>query len=166
MRVLRAMPSQPRLRTFLVVLLVALAVGTIAGCEAEAPPSDGPIDGHPGALAGTSWAVSAIGGVATARDAQPLIGFDATTAKGSGGCNSFGGRYDYDPATGELRFRDVGMTAMACVERGRNEVETAFIQALGQPVLVATFDPDGHLVLASPTGGRLDLVAVGPTVTD
>lgn len=151
-------------RVLLVLATVAAAV-TIAACEGDAPPA-GPVDGHPVSLAGTSWVVTAIGGQATPRDRPPTIGFDATSANGSGGCNSFGGRYRYDPATGELRFEGLGMTAMACAERIRNEVETAFVGALGQPALVATVEPDGHLALTSPAGARIDLTVVGPTVTD
>lgn len=139
-------------------MLVACDVGT------GSPPA--PVDGHPATLAGTSWVVSAIGGVATPRDSMPTIAFDASTARGSGGCNSFGGSYRYQPATGELQFHDLGMTAMACAEPARNQVETAFMMAIGQPFLIATLQPDGHLVLASQGGARLDLDALGPAVTD
>jgi heat shock protein HslJ len=151
----------------LLVAIAALAL-VLAACDADAPaPSTGaPGVGHPATLAGTSWIVAAIGGAATPRDGQPSMGFDASSVKGSAGCNSFGGRYQYDAATGELRFEALGMTAMACAEPVRNEVERAFTLVLGQPGLVASFDADGHLVLASAAGGRLDLVAIGPTVTD
>jgi heat shock protein HslJ len=154
----------------LLLAIAALAI-VLAACDAEAaPPSTGGIGGggggHPATLAGTSWVVAAIGGAATPRDGQPSMGFDGSSVKGSAGCNSFGGRYQYDPATGELRFQELGMTAMACAEPLRNEVERAFTLVIGQPGLVASLDADGHLVLASAAGGRLDLVVVGPTVTD
>jgi heat shock protein HslJ len=157
-------PSRLRPARSLVLLLV-LAAAAAAGCEGGGP-APSPIDGHPTALAGTSWVVTGVGGVAPPRDGQPTIAFDATSVQGSGGCNHLGGKYRYDPSTGELRFQDLGMTAMACLERARNEAETRFVQALGQPFLIATLAPDGGLVLASPAGLRLDLALVGPTVTD
>ena len=145
-------------------LIAALALVLIA-CGAEEPPT-GPIDGHPSTLVGTSWAVTTINGVATPRDASPTMTFAAGQVQGSGPCNHYGGSYDYDPRTGELRFRDLGMTAMACAEPERNQVETAFIRAIGQPVLVAATEPGGRLVLTGSAGGRLELVVVGPAVTD
>jgi heat shock protein HslJ len=150
-------------RTIALLLTVAIA---LVACDlgADSPPA--PVDGHPATLAGTSWVVSAIGGVATPRDSMPTLTFDGSTVRGSGGCNSLGGSYRYQPATGELQFHDIGMTAMACAEPARNQVETAFTTAIGEPFLVATLQPDGHLVLASQGGARLDLDVVGPTVTD
>jgi heat shock protein HslJ len=145
-------------------LIVALAL-VLAACGTEGPP-EAPIDGHPTTLAGTSWIVSAIGGVQPPREGMPTIAFDATVAKGSGGCNHFGGTYRYEPSTGELRFQDLGMTAMACAEPIRNQAESAFVAAIGQPFLIATLQPDGHLVLETPPGPRLDQVEVFPTVTE
>ncbi len=160
----RGMHRPSRLRPARSLVLV-LAAAALAGCEGGGPAPT-PIDGHPTTLAGTSWVVTAVGGVAPPRDSQPTIAFDATSVEGSGGCNHLGGKYRYDPSTGELGFQDLGMTAMACLEPARNEAETRFIQALGQPFLVATLGPDGRLILASPAGPRLDLAVIGPTVTD
>jgi heat shock protein HslJ len=140
------------------VLLTVLGLA-LAGCGDDQPAS--PIEGHPATLAGTSWIVIAIGGRPPAPAGAPTIAFDATQAQGSGGCNHFGGRYTYDPATGGLRFADMGMTAMACAEAARNATETAFIQLLGQPSLVAQLGPDGHLILAG-AAGRIELEVNGP----
>jgi heat shock protein HslJ len=147
------------------LVLVAVLASVLAACDADGPPAS-PIDGHPTTLAGTSWVLAAIGGISTAGPNPPTIAFDATQAQGNGGCNHFGGRYRYNPATGELRFDEIGMTAMACAEGARNNAETAFVGAIGQPFLIATLQSDGRLVLASPAGARLDLVRVGPAVTD
>jgi heat shock protein HslJ len=43
------------------------------------------------------------------------------------------------------------MTLMLCVEQGRNEVETAFTQALTKAT-AASIDPQGRLVLSGQGG--------------
>ena len=151
-------------RVLAIVAALALAI-TLTACEAEGPPAS-PIDGHPTTLAGTSWIVTAIGGMRTLQPEPPSIAFDGQRVEGSGGCNHFSGTYRYDPTTGELRFDELGMTAMACAEQARNAMETAFMTALGQPGLLAMLQPDGSLVLGRAGGTRLDLVIVGPAVTD
>jgi heat shock protein HslJ len=149
-------------------LLVGLVLGLslAVGCDSgSSPPGSGPVNGHPATLAGTSWIVAAVVGQAPpVRGSEPTIAFDGTQVRGSGGCNSFGGRYAYDPVTGQLRFDELGMTAMACAERPKNDYEAAFFQTLARAD-VATLGTDGGLTLSGP-GGRIDLVVVGPTVTD
>ena len=139
------------------VAVLALAVA-LAACADDAPSST-PGGVHPATLAGTSWTVVAINGIATPRGAQPTMEFSDGQVRGSAPCNHYGGNYRYDPPTGELRLDGLGMTAMACAEAARNRVEAAFTQALGQPVLVAMLQPEGRLVLAGPVGSRLDLVS-------
>ena len=149
----------------IVRLVAALAlILTVVACADEGPPAS-PSGEHPATLDGSSWTVVAINGMATPRGAQPTMEFAAATVRGSGPCNHYGGSYRYDPTSGELRFDGLGMTAMACAEAARNQVETAFIQAVGQPVLVVTLQPDGHLVLLGSAGSRLDLVS-GLTIID
>jgi heat shock protein HslJ len=156
---------RPAVHRLLVALIVALAVAFV-GCDAsETPPGSGSPGDHPATLAGTSWIVAAVNGQAPPiRGSEPAIAFDGTTARGSGGCNQFGGRYAYDPVTGRLRFDELGMTAMACAERPRNDYETLFMQSLAR-VEGATLAQDGGLTLTG-AGARIDLIVVGPTVTD
>ena len=150
----------------LLLALVVIAPVAVVGCdESEAPPGSALPGSHPTTLAGTSWIVTQVGLLRPPRGTQPTMAFDATKVQGSAGCNQFGGRYRYEPSTGELRFDELGMTAMACAEPARNEVETAFVRSLGGP-LVATIQADGHLVLVGAAGARIDLDVVGPTVTD
>ena len=157
--------TRPAAMRLLVVLGLAASVA-VGGCDAsEAPAGSGSPGGHPTMLAGTSWVVAAVAGqVPPVRGSEPTIAFDGTQARGSGGCNQFGGRYAYDPVSGGLRFDELGMTAMACAERPRNDYEALFMQTLAR-VDHATLGPDGGLSLTGP-GGRIDLVVVGPTVTD
>jgi heat shock protein HslJ len=144
------------LRPAALVLALAL-VALTAACDvsSDGPPST-PIGGHPTTFAGTMWLVSEIGGQRVTIGDGPTLAFDETHVQGSGGCNHLGGGYAYDPRSGELRFDQLAMTAMACAEPERNAVETRFTQLLGQPGLVATLEPNGHVVLQG-AAGRIDL---------
>lgn len=140
-------------RRALGVLLAGLA---LVGCSAAPVPSD-PIGGdRPTGLVGTSWRVVAIGGHVPAARAEPTVVFAVDAISGSGGCNHFGGRYRYDPATGQFAVGELRATAVGCLEPGRNEIESAFLQALGAASAVG-LDDAGRLVLAG-TGGPIVLV--------
>ena len=138
------------------ILAVLLAGLTLIGCS-TAPDPSGPIGGgRPSGLAGTAWRVVAVGARVPAAQAEPTIVFAEGAISGSGGCNHFGGQYRYDPATGQLAVGELGATAMGCLEAGRNEMEAAFLQALGSASSVGV-DDAGRLVLAGP-GGPVVLV--------
>ena len=163
----RGMHRLPRLRPLLgLALLLALASVAVIACDSKTtPPPSGPASGHPSTLSGTSWVVTAIGGVKTPPETQPTIAFNATRTSGSSGCNSFGGSYRYDPSTGVLQLDQLFMTQIACAEGARNQVEAAFTRSFVRSAVVS-FAADGQLVLEGPAGTRLDLALVGPTVTD
>lgn len=143
--------------------MLVLFIGTLfAGCGADDPdPTAG--DGRPATLAGTAWRVVSIAGQRPPAGSEPAIAFDATTAKGSGGCNTFSGTYRHD-RTGALAFGDLAMTAMACLEAPRNELETAFMRALGG-VNRASVDALGRLILSGSSGEILLAAAAQPNTT-
>ena len=85
--------------------------------------------------------------------------FGADQVRGSGSCNSYGGAYRFDSATGQIEFQNLGMTAMACAEQARNEYEGVFSAALVR-ASSASFDSDGRLVLSGPAG-RIVLAPAG-----
>jgi heat shock protein HslJ len=118
-------------------------------------------EARPTTLAGTAWRVVAINGRPAVRGSEPTAVFGASDVKGSAGCNSYGGQYQYDASSGAIAFRDLGITAMACVEPARNDVEALFTQAINQAAS-ASIDPEGRLVLSGP-GGEIVLAvdAVG-----
>ena len=67
---------------------------------------------------------------------DPLAGtnvtliFEEDKVSGSGGCNSYFGGYSI---TGDkIRFSDLGMTLMACLDNQANQQETDYFNALGQ----------------------------------
>jgi heat shock protein HslJ len=133
------------------VLLVLLAGLVFTACD----EADLGRDAHPNSLAGSVWRVVAINGRPPVPGSEPTAAFAAVEMKGSAGCNSYGGRYAYDSSTGAMSFEAMGMTAMACAEPARNEIEALFIQAIGQ-VSSAYMDPQGRLVLDGP-GGQIVL---------
>ncbi|HET7029356.1 MAG TPA: META domain-containing protein [Candidatus Limnocylindrales bacterium] len=127
-------------------LAVAILVWlVVTACAPEPAPT--PIRGsHLATLATTRWTVVAIGGQAIAPRPEVLLGFDATTVAGSGGCNGFGGSYAYDPASGALRITDLVSTKRACGDPATGRAEAAYFEAL-RGAAVASVDPDGRLVI-------------------
>ena len=112
------------------------------------------LDGHPTTLVGTAWRVMSVAGRSPAAGAEPSIAFAAAELKGGGGCNSYGARYAYDPATGVIaEFR---ATAAACVDESRTDYEGLYFEALARITSVST-DPTGTLYLNGP-GGQILLV--------
>lgn len=153
----------PRSAPFRLGILVLILGILFAACGAD-DPDPTPVDGHPATLAGTAWRVVSIAGQRPVAGSEPAIAFDATTAKGSGGCNTFSGTYRYD-RTGALAFGDLAMTAMACLEAPRNALETAFMRALGGVNLVSV-NALGLLVLTGSAGEILLADAAHPNPTD
>ena len=137
-------------------VVVALAL-LLAACG----ESDLTREAHPTTLAGSAWRVVAVNGRPPMAGSEPTVVFAAADVKGSAGCNSYGGRYAYEPSTGAIAFRDLGMTMMACAEAPRNDMEALFTRAINQAA-TASIDPEGRLVLSGP-GGQIVLVvdAVG-----
>jgi heat shock protein HslJ len=144
------MKTQPALLSILLSILV-LACSTPATPPAPAGPS------HPTTLDGTIWSVVSVAGRAPVVNSRPSVTFTATEIKGSTGCNGFGGGYRYDGTTGAIAIgENLLMTEMAC-PGGRDEFETAFIQALAKST-TTTRDADGRLILGG-AGGQMILVA-------
>ena len=137
------------LRPRYLAALVMILVVAVAACSSSS--SEGTRDAHPATLAGTAWRVVSVGGRAPIALTQPTAVFAADRVTGSGGCNTFGGRYRYDPATGQIKMHDLGMTLIACVQAPRNDFEAVFFQTLGQANLVSV-DAQGRVGLSGPGG--------------
>jgi heat shock protein HslJ len=133
------------------ILLLLLACLSIAACD----EADLTRDARPTTLAGTAWRVVSVNNRAPVVGSEPTIMFAANELKGSAGCNSYGGRYDYDPSSGAIALHELSMTAMGCLEPGRSEFEGLFTTALTQATS-ASIDPGGRLVLTGP-GGQIVL---------
>ena len=135
-------------RSFAALVVVALLA---VACGPPVAPSATGQEGLPAGLAGTAWKVVSVGGRVPTVGAEPTATFSADRVTGSGGCNTYGGGYQYDPSSGRIQMHDLGATLMACVEAARNDFETAFFQALGTANLAAV-DAQGRLTLSGPGG--------------
>ncbi|HEX2754546.1 MAG TPA: META domain-containing protein [Candidatus Limnocylindrales bacterium] len=147
----------------LVALIVLLAiVGAISGCGSDGPPTGSapgsPPDGPLPALAGTAWIVISVNGRSPIAGAVPTIVFDAARASGFGGCNQFGGSYQFDATSGRFVVHEIAATAMGCLQAGVGDFETAFMTALGGSTQ-AGLDPTGQLILSGPAA-RIVLVTL------
>ena len=137
------------------LLLVLLGSLSLAACS----ESNLSREAHPSTLNGTAWRVVSINGRAPVAGSEPTAAFAAAEVRGSAGCNSYGGSYQYDQSTGAITFGEMAMTAAACLEQARMDVEAMFAKALAQ-VTSASMDPQGRLVLAGP-GGEIVLAVDG-----
>lgn len=84
-------------------------------------------------LSGTSWVLVSLDGntqvgEALGGAAVTLSFTSANEVGGSGGCNSFGGKYAVRDST--IRFTELVSTLMACTGAGIGDVEAAYFAAL------------------------------------
>jgi heat shock protein HslJ len=119
------------------------------------------------ALDGTTWALTTFvdGDVATSLISGTAITLllEDGTARGSAGCNDYGGKYTLQP--GILEIPEIDITEQRCLEpAGIMEQETQYIALLKS---VAIFELDGsQLVLRTDSGSGLVFVAqAAPTST-
>jgi len=136
------------------VLLVVVLTLLLSACG----EADLTREAHPNALAGSAWRVVSVNGRPPIAGSEPTAVFTASSVQGSAGCNSYGGPYSYDAATGSIAFRDIAQTLVLCVEPARNDIEALFMRAINQ-ASSASIDPEGRLVLSGP-GGEI-VLAVG-----
>ena len=135
-------------------ILAGVAVAAtllVAGCTTVVPASPSPT------LAGTSWVVTEIGGQPTLADFQPTMNFGtAGELNGDNGCNNYTTTYALNGSS--LTIGAVAQTAMACLDAGRSEQETAFGAALGA---VASVRGSGDTVELLDAGDQVVLL-LGP----
>ena len=103
-------------------------------------------------LTGSEWRITQMGGTAIISGREPVLEFRSDgQVGGSGGCNSFFGRYEQ--AGSKLTVTGLGSTRMMCLGDGIMEQERAFLDLLGG-VTELTFrpDPSGALTVTSESG--------------
>lgn len=103
-------------------------------------------------LTGSEWRITQMGGTAIISGREPVLEFRSDgQVGGSGGCNSFFGRYEQ--AGSKLTVTGLGSTRMMCLGDGIMEQERAFLDLLGG-VTELTFRPDpaGALTVTSESG--------------
>ena len=77
--------------------------------------------------------------------------FTADQVKGSTGCNSYFGSYEY--ARGAIKFSTMGSTAMACLDPAIGATEGQFMGAM-QGASSVSIDPTGRMILDG-SGGSI-----------
>jgi heat shock protein HslJ len=148
----QATVSTPFARTALATALIALLVAACGGSGGSASPLHEDPPCCPATLAGTNWGVVSVAGRPSVPASTPFIGFTADRVQGTGGCNSFGGAYTYDPTTGALTLGELMMTLMGCIGP-QGDFETVFVNALqGPQQVMQTADGSGDLVFEGPKG--------------
>ena len=97
------------------------------------------------------WLLLTLNGVPVLPSAPMTALFEDGRIGGSSGCNSYGGAYTLDGST--IRFAEMMMTLMACLEDGVMEQEQAYFEALSN---VAKFRLDNdRLELLDASGAAL-----------
>ena len=108
------------------LVLALLLVGLLlAAC---APAGSGQVE-----LDGTQWQLNAINGEEVSEmlaGRAITIRFEGGEAGGSAGCNSYGGSYEANPASGSISFSDLFATLMACEDDAVMQLEASFLEAL------------------------------------
>jgi heat shock protein HslJ len=107
------------------VLAILLAGLLLAAC---APAGSGQAE-----LDGTQWQLTTINGEKVAEmlaGRAVTIRFEGAEAGGSAGCNTYGGSYEADAASGSISFSDLFATLMACEDEAVMQLEASFLEAL------------------------------------
>ncbi len=155
-------PRSPgrRTRRFAVLPILALLAVALTACYGSSGDPSGSV--APTSLTGTSWKALLVAGQPVVAGREPTAAFSSDQVKGSGGCNSFSGTYQYRP--GAIKFGNLAMTAMGCVEPGIGLVEGRFSTALIGATTVY-MDATGHMVMDG-TGGQIVFEVAGGSVVD
>lgn len=109
-----------------------------------------PLGGKTVAPAGTTWKVTAMGGVAIVSGSEPEITFkEGGELAGTTGCNRFFGKYTQ--SGGVLTTSGLGMTKMAC-PGPRMAQEAAFTGIMSGETNVSLEEPGGKLKVTGANG--------------
>ncbi|MFZ3485515.1 META domain-containing protein [Sphingomonas sp. 3-13AW] len=127
--------------------LVTLAVAGLlaSGCATTATSDSG-------ALTGSEWRITQIGGVDVTPNSHAAIGFGADGRfYGNASCNRMSGTYRVDGSA--LSLNSAGLTRMLC-DPAEMEQERELVELLGQ-VSSYQIGPGGSLVLTTRSGAHI-----------
>jgi heat shock protein HslJ len=146
-----------RLSRWFAWLALAILLAAVAGCQRDDLPGTGPevIPEDPPDLAGTAWSLRLLNDNEPVEGTQVTLIFEATTAGGDTGCNSYGGDYTTGPG-GSLEFGELTQTLILCEEpEGVMEQESAYIETLRQ---AATYQVVADMLEIQNQAGETTLV--------
>jgi heat shock protein HslJ len=129
-------------------LVLSLAVPALAGCGQQ-PDTTQTFDG----LDGSQWKlITLVDNQLVPGSCISLYFRENGTIWGFAGCNYLGGNYTAS-YNGTLRFSELSITLMGCLEEGINEQEKAYLDAI---TAVASFSLEGnHLEMYDDTGRKV-----------
>ncbi|MGD8405009.1 MAG: META domain-containing protein [Anaerolineales bacterium] len=81
-------------------------------------------------LNNTSWELTALGEQPPLAGTTISLSFEDGLARGTSGCNSYGGAYKVNGD--RIEFQEFEATVMACPDTGVMEQETAYLKSLGE----------------------------------
>ncbi|WP_291068786.1 META domain-containing protein [Hyphomonas sp.] len=113
-------------------------------------------------LTGSEWQITQMGGTAIISGREPVLEFRSDgQLGGSGGCNSYFGRYEQDGS--KLTVTGLGSTRMMCLGDGIMEQERTFLDLLGGITeLTIRPGPSGALTLTSESGVSFTGTPISP----
>jgi heat shock protein HslJ len=144
-------PGRARLAGLAFIVLV---IGAVAACGPGT--SVATRSAVPSTLAGTAWTAVLVGGKATVLGSEPTAAFTTDQVRGSTGCNSYSGPYQY--SAGTIAFGDLATTLIGCAGT-LSDVEQGFVKALDGATTVS-MDPDGRLIIDG-SGGSITFTVAG-----
>ena len=107
-------------------------------------------------LNNTSWELAALGEQSPLAGTTISLSFEDGLARGTSGCNSYGGAYQVNGD--KIEFQEFEATLMACLDTGVMEQETAYLRSLGE---AQRFElSEGQLQIFGPDGEALTFVPV------
>jgi heat shock protein HslJ len=144
-------------RSIASAILSALAVILLAcGASSTQDPGTPSAPPAPSQLDGTTWTVISVGGRNSVPDHRPTVTFADHRVQGSGGCNSYGGSFNYFGDTATLEIGETMSTTMGCIGP-QGDFEGVFLGAFTGK-LTAAYAPDPN----DPTVKTDQLVLTGP----
>jgi heat shock protein HslJ len=133
-----------------VVAALWLVVFAVAACGPAAQASL-TRSAWPVTLVGSTWTAVLVGDKPTVAGSQPTAAFTTDQVKGSTGCNSYFGSYEY--SRGVIKLSTMGSTAMACLDPAIEATEGRFMSAM-QGASSVSIDPTGRMLLDG-SGGSI-----------
>ena len=107
------------------IALLALAIVvllSLGACGLVGPSTSDPLEG-------TSWRLMTLGGSGLIPGTEITLAFEGGQARGSSGCNTYGGSYEVDGD--KITMTDLYMTEMACLDpEGVMDQELDYLELL------------------------------------
>ena len=135
--------------------LLVILMMLLAACAGQTGGQAGTVP----SLEGSEWVLTSLNGNEPIAGSTVTLKFEKDQLGGSGGCNSYGGKYTVG-SDGKLSVSEVVQTEMACMDpAGVMEQESQFGQTLTQ---AASFQMNGDNLEIKNAAGEIILVFAKP----